>query len=54
MTRVEVAVTVVHALIRGDASDLFKLAAPLLDRVTERQIKGDYARLKLVLEAQPA
>ena len=41
---------VVHALIRGDATGLFKLAGPLLDRMTQRQIEGDYARLKQVLE----
>ena len=44
----------VHALIRGDASGLYRLAAPLLDRLTQRQIEGDYNRLKQVLEAQPA
>ena len=44
----------VHALIRGDASGLYKLAAPLLDRLTQRQIEGDYKRLKRVLEAKPA
>jgi hypothetical protein len=46
--------TVVRALIRGDASGLYRLAAPLLDRLTQRQIEGDYQRLKQVVEAQPA
>ena len=46
--------TIVHALIRGDASGLYKLAAPVLDRLTQRQIESDYKRLKQVLEAQPA
>ena len=45
---------IVHALIRGDASGLYKLASPLLDRMTQRQIEGDYRRLKQVLEALPA
>jgi hypothetical protein len=45
---------VVHALIRGDASGLYKLAAPVLDRLTQWQIEGDYKRLQQVLEAQPA
>ena len=45
---------VIHALIRGDASGLYRLAAPVLDRLTQRQIEGDYNRLKQLLEAQPA
>jgi uncharacterized membrane protein len=42
---------IIHALIRGDASGLYRLAAPVLDRLTQRQIEGDYQRLKQVLEA---
>ena len=45
---------VIHALIRGDASGLYKVAAPVLDRMTQRQIEGDYARLKHLLENQAA
>jgi hypothetical protein len=44
----------VHALIRGDASGLYKLAARVLNRLTQRQIQGDYKRLKQMLEAQAA
>jgi hypothetical protein len=44
----------VQAVIEGEASGLFKLAAPLLDRITQRQIEADYARLKTLLESQPA
>lgn len=45
---------VIHALIRGDASGLYKLAAPVLDLMTQRQIEGDYAQLKQLLENQAA
>ena len=44
----------VQAVIEGEASGLFKLAAPLLDRITQRQIEADYGRLKTLLESQPA
>lgn len=40
----------VHAVITGEAGGIFRLAAPLLDRMTQRQIEGDYARLKELLE----
>lgn len=44
--------TRVHAVIEGEASGIFRLAAPILDRVTQRQIESDYARLKTVLESR--
>jgi hypothetical protein len=46
--------TRVHAIIEGEAGGILKLAAPLLDRLTQRQIEGDYAKLERVLEAPPA
>jgi hypothetical protein len=42
-----------YALIRGDATGLLKLAGPLLVRMTQRQIEGDYAWLKQGLETAP-
>lgn len=44
--------TRVTAVIEGDATGFFKLAGPLLDRMTQRQIEADYANLKTVLETQ--
>ena len=46
--------TKVTAVIEGEAGGLFKLVAPLLDRITQRQIESDYARLKTLLESRPA
>ena len=46
--------SLVHAVIKGEPGGIFKLAAPLLNRMTQRQIEGDYARLKEVLEAEDA
>lgn len=39
------------AVVRGDASGVFRLAEPLMRRVVQRSVRGDYARLKQVLEA---
>lgn len=39
------------ALVRGDASGVFRLAEPLLRRMVQRSVRGDYARLRQVLEA---
>ena len=46
--------TRVRALITGEAGGVFKLAAPLLDSFTKRQIEADYAKLKALLESQAA
>ncbi len=43
--------TRVKAIIQGEAGGIFKLAAPVLDRMTQRQIEADYASLKELLEA---
>jgi hypothetical protein len=42
----------VSAIIEGDASGFFKLAEPLLARVVQRSVDGDYANLKHLLETQ--
>ena len=42
----------VQAIITGDASGFFKLAEPLLRRLTARSINGDYDRLKVLLEQE--
>lgn len=39
------------AIVRGDASGVFKLAEPLMRRMVQRSVRGDYDRLKEVLEA---
>jgi uncharacterized protein YndB with AHSA1/START domain len=46
--------TRVHAVIQGEAGGIFRLATPLLNQMTRRQIEGDYARLKELLEAEEA
>ena len=45
-------VTKVTAIIEGDASGFFKLAQPLLARMVQRSVDGDYVNLKRVLEAR--
>jgi uncharacterized membrane protein len=44
----------VQANIEGDASGFFRLAKPVLQRLVERSIRGDYRRLKTILEARRA
>lgn len=44
--------TRVTAIIQGEASGIFKLAAPILDRMTQRQINADYGNLKELLDAR--
>lgn len=44
--------TLVQAIIEGDASGLFKIAEPLMKRMVQRQISGDYANLKGILEGE--
>ena len=43
--------TRVTAIITGDATGIFKLAEPLLGRMVQGQIEGDYNRLKTILES---
>lgn len=42
----------VQAIITGDASGFFRIAEPLLRRMTARSINGDYDRLKVLLEQE--
>lgn len=42
----------VTAVIEGDAGGFFKLAEPLLNRMTRRSIEKDYAHLKELLESR--
>ena len=43
----------VQASIRGDSSGLFRLATPLMKLLVGSSVRGDYRRLKELLEAQP-
>ncbi len=43
----------VTADVRGDASGLFKLAAPLMRAMVGKSVRDDYARLKQLLESGP-
>lgn len=40
----------VTAIVEGDASGFFRLAGPLLRLFVERSVRGDYTRLKYLLE----
>lgn len=40
----------VGAVVRGDSSNLFKVADPLMKRMVERSVRADYRRLKALLE----
>ncbi len=40
----------VTAIVEGDASRYFRRAAPLLRRMVQRSVRGDYAHLKQQLE----
>ena len=42
---------VARAKVTGDPSGVFRLAAPLMRRMVERSVRGDYRRLKEHLEA---
>lgn len=42
--------SVVGAIVRGDSSKLFKIADPVMKRMVERSVRGDYRRLKTLLE----
>jgi hypothetical protein len=39
-----------RARVTGDPSGVFKLAAPLMRKMVERSVRGDYRRLKAHLE----
>lgn len=43
----------VSAIVRGDASKVFRMADPLMRRMVERSVRADYARLKRLLEHGP-
>ena len=42
----------VSADVRGDASGVFRIAAPLLRQMVQRSVRGDYRRLKELLESR--
>lgn len=41
---------IVRARVQGDPSGVFRLAAPLMKRMVQRSVRGDYRRLKELLE----
>jgi hypothetical protein len=43
--------SMVSAIVEGDASGFFKLAGPLMRRLVQRSVDGDYAKLKEGLES---
>jgi uncharacterized membrane protein len=43
--------SLVSASITGDASGFFRLAEPLMRPMVQRQIEGDYANLKRIMES---
>jgi uncharacterized membrane protein len=45
--------TKASAIIEGDASGFFKLAEPLLKRMVQKSVDGDYRNLKRILEITP-
>jgi uncharacterized membrane protein len=42
----------VSAIVRGDPSGVFRVAEPVLRRMVERSVRGDYRRLKALLESR--
>jgi hypothetical protein len=42
----------VTAIVEGDASGFFRIAGPVLRLLVERSVRGDYARLKHLLEQE--
>lgn len=40
----------VSAVVEGDASRVYRLAQPILRRMVQRSVQGDYGRIKSVLE----
>lgn len=43
---------IASAHVQGDPSGFFAVASPLLRRMVERSVRGDYTRLKQVLESR--
>lgn len=41
----------VEAVVEGDASHFFRVADPLLRRLVQRSVRGDYGRIRSLLEA---
>jgi hypothetical protein len=41
----------VAAIVEGDAGGFFRIAGPVLRALVARSVRGDYARLKRLLEA---
>ena len=46
--------TKVTAIITGDASGFFKIAEPILRRMVQRSVDGDYRNLRVVFTSQSA
>ena len=44
--------SLISAIIEGDASGFFKLAEPLMKRMVQRSVDGDYRNLKAILESR--
>lgn len=42
--------TPLRAVIRGDASGLFRIASPIMRFMVNRSVQADYARLEALLE----
>ncbi len=42
---------IVGAIVRGDSSGLFRIAAPLMKMMVGSSVRKDYAKLKSLLEA---
>jgi uncharacterized protein YndB with AHSA1/START domain len=51
-TEAEDAGTRISLVVEGEPGSLFSLAGPLLERALRRELEGDAARLKRVLEAR--
>ena len=44
----------VSAIVEGDSSGFFRVAEPLMRRMVQRSVEGDYTRLKDLLESHQA
>jgi len=45
-------VCLVEAVVRGDATGLFRIATPIIKLMVRRSVNADYRRLKALLEAR--
>ncbi|HEX2028232.1 MAG TPA: SRPBCC family protein [Nitriliruptorales bacterium] len=45
--------TRVRAVVRGDPSGVFRIATPVLRRMVQRSVRGDYRRLQQLMVAEP-